>query len=102
MSRHAPDDLSPRAVTLWRYAWRRGYRSPSKLLMVELALRALDRAEAARTLIDRDGIAPASPGGKMAHAHPALKVEAEARREFLRMWVALELDRDDELDAAFG
>jgi len=83
----APAGLSWRSCRLWaHYA---GEQEAGRLALLEEALRALDRAEQAREIVERDGLVLS--GGKMPHAHPAVRVEHQARAEFVRIWSHLGL-----------
>ncbi len=63
------------------------------LVLLEVALQALDRLEEARALIAAEGLTSGKPGG-LVRLHPALKVEKEARAGFLMAWRALGLGLD--------
>jgi hypothetical protein len=67
--------------------------TPSRVLL-EVALRASDRAAQARELIARDGlIVAAGRDGKSSRAHPALGALKEAEMVLLRAWRQLGFDQ---------
>ncbi len=72
--------------------------SPERLVMVKVALEALDRAEEARLVLAAEGITARTESTGAVHAHPALKVERENRQLFARIWKELDLDWSAELD----
>lgn len=87
-----PDGLSERSQSIWRSVAPRRARSAERLLLIEQALRLLDRADAAAAAIARDGLtAEPRAGGKMRRAHPLLAVEQKARIQFSRIWDRLGL-----------
>lgn len=94
----APKTLSPRAASFWKSLVPRRCASPERLLLLEAALEALDRADAALEILSRDGLTYTTETTKAVHAHPMLKVEADARRTLVRLWLALGLDHDLDLD----
>lgn len=81
-----PADLSERAQELWRQVVT-PYDPPRRLAAILEALRFLDRAEAARQEIARQGMTTGS--GTMIHVHPLVKVERENRAAFMRWWTHL-------------
>jgi hypothetical protein len=73
--------------------------SLGRLVMIEIALRELDRATAAREQIEVDGLVTVSKKSRVAHAHPLVRVEQAARQAFTRLWSGvLRLDWDPEID----
>jgi phage terminase small subunit len=90
--------LSPRAASFWKSLVPRRCASPERLLLLEAALEALDRADTALEILNRDGLTYTTETMKAVHAHPMLKVEADARRTFVRLWLALGLDHDSDFD----
>ena len=55
------------------------------------ALTDLDRADALREQIDREGATITSARSKLTRVHPAFRIENEMRRRFLAAWRALDL-----------
>ena len=70
---------------------QRRARSPGRLVAIQIALEALDRANQAKAIIAQEGVIPADQSGKIRHVHPLLKVEAENRKQFLTTWSRLGL-----------
>jgi hypothetical protein len=66
--------------------------------LVQTALEALDRMEAARLGIEREGMTAKTESTGALHVHPLVKVERESRALFLRCWEALKLAFDAHLD----
>jgi hypothetical protein len=66
-------------------------RDEGGLLLLETAMRALDRAESARTLLERDGVVITDRWGQQ-KPHPAAAVERDARAGMLQALKALNLD----------
>ena len=64
--------------------------------LVQVALEALDRADAARRAVDANGMTTAGDG--LRRAHPALKAETESRQIFVRVWDKLNLHWDAGID----
>jgi hypothetical protein len=70
-----------------------------RLVMVEIALRELDRATAAREQIEVDGLVTVTEKTGMSHTHPLVRVEQVALQRFTRLWSGvLRLDWDPEID----
>lgn len=85
-----PAHLSERSQGLWMAAVRPG-NSHGRLAMIEQALAALDRADAAREAIGRDGMTTTNKDTGLVHVHPLLKVEKDARAQFAALWGKLGL-----------
>src|SRR4051794_29484663 len=86
-----PEHLSERSRALWCELVRHRCNSVERQLLLECALTDLDRADALRMQIAREGAMVTSARSKLPRAHPALKIEAEMRRRFLAAWRALDL-----------
>ena len=86
-----PGHLSERSQALWRELVRHRCNSAERRLLLECALADLDRADALREQIAREGATVTSARSKLVRAHPALKIESEMRRRFLAAWRALDL-----------
>jgi P27 family predicted phage terminase small subunit len=83
-----PDYLSEQSKALWQKLLP---SETGRRALFIVALQTLDRAEAARTLLAAEGmIATASTG--MIRSHPAVRIEADARRLFARIWKQLGFD----------
>jgi hypothetical protein len=88
----APKDLSS-ATRRWWSLMQSDYdiEDSGGLAVLTLAARALDRAEAAKAVIDRDGMLVTDRWGQ-AKAHPACAVERDARAAMLAAIRNLHLD----------
>src|SRR5690242_2565811 len=93
-----PANLSPKAQELWRAVQRQHCRSIGRRVVLELALQAYDRAAAAKAIVDAEGAVAAKTRGKMVHMSPHMRVQAEATREFVRLWTTLNLTWDAAID----
>ena len=98
----APSGLSERSLTLWRAVVPKTVASPGGLIMVEQALRALDRADQAARAVEIEGLTSVTPATGAIHVHPAVKVERENRALFARLWSQMRLEVDWEFDKDRG
>lgn len=87
-----PDELSDRSEQLWRTVVPARIRTPDRLELLEQALRALDRVDEATEIILNEGLITLNPDRHVSHINPAVKVEKEAHRQFVRIWRKLGLD----------
>jgi len=87
-----PAHLSKRSKALWRQLVGTRVRSPGRLEMFRQALEQLDRCDSiSEALVGADLL---ERGGRLAHAHPLLKCEKDARQLFARLWHQLGLHWD--------
>lgn len=93
-----PEHLSQCAQVLWREVVPRRTISPERLALLQVALEALDRADAATAVIEREGMVTTTKTTGAVHVHPLVKVERESRQLFLRCWQELALGWSMELD----
>ena len=93
-----PEHLSDSAKRLWSEIVPGRAKSPGRLALLTVALEARDRADEARELIKTGGMISQEEGAKMAHVHPALKIEKDARSQFLSAWNQLSLSWDMRID----
>jgi len=91
-------DLSEDSKLLWYDIIPRRAVSPERLVLLEVALFALDRSEQCRNIIKEEGLVATTEATGAVHAHPLLKVERESRGQFLVAWSHLGLDFDPILD----
>lgn len=87
----APSHLSERSAAIWAELAAHRCASTERRLLLEQALSDLDRADALRAVIEREGATVTNARSKLARAHPALKIEGEFRRRFLKTWGMLRL-----------
>ena len=88
----APKGLST-AARRWWHELQRDYplNDSAGALLLEQALRAFDRCETARMLVDKQGAVLSDRFGQSV-PHPALKIERDARHQMLQALRALNLD----------
>jgi phage terminase small subunit len=89
-----PEGLSEKSKTLWQNIVGKRASSPERLALLEVALRALDRADQAERQIEQEGLTCITPRSGISHANPLLKVERESRALFAKIWVQLGLRFD--------
>lgn len=94
----APEHLSDRARAIWSMIVPRRARSTERLTLLQAALEALDRADAARVTIAKEGMTTTNETTGLVHVHPLVKVEREARAQFMSGWAALHLEWDTMID----
>jgi hypothetical protein len=88
-----PHDLGPIGLDFWQKVVREYcFDDVGSLALLELACRALDRAETLRQRIDKDGELIPSPNGMK--AHPLLREELGNRTFIARTLQRLGLDRE--------
>jgi hypothetical protein len=80
-----PAGLSEASANIWRMFVGR-CRSAGRRVMLEQALRALDRAEQAAELVRRDGLVKTTASTGAVHVHPAAKIERESRQLFVKIF----------------
>ncbi len=68
--------------------------SLERCTLLEAALAALDRAEAAREVIEREGMVAVTAATGALHLNPLCKLERENRQLFGKLWGVLGLDAD--------
>ena len=87
----APQHLSKAATTLYAAVLTSYALEPHHVAVLVKALEAFDRAEAARAVIERDGILTTSRLGEV-KASPAIAIERDSRAAFLSALKQLGLD----------
>ena len=87
-----PDHLSTSSKELFSALIPR-FRDVARRELLIAGLTALDRADAARACIDADGLLQKPRKGRISRPHPAARIEAQARADYLRVWHRLGLDR---------
>ena len=86
-----PAHLSKPAQALYRAVLSRYILEEHHVAIFVKSLEAFDRAEAARAVIERDGVLTTSRLGEV-KPHPAVSIERDARRAFLAGIKQLGLD----------
>ena len=88
----APSGLSKPAAIWWgKLIDEYSINDASGLLLLEQALRSLDRAEEARRLIDKEG-SMVLDRFQQQRAHPAIQTERDSRAAVVRTLAALGID----------
>jgi phage terminase small subunit len=84
-----PPHLSESSKALWlELGPKAAGNDAGRRAMLQAGLEALDRAEQARQLVAIEGVI--KPGtGKIAHRHPAVQIELDARKQFSKIWKEL-------------
>ncbi|MDY6793694.1 MAG: hypothetical protein SWK76_00205 [Actinomycetota bacterium] len=93
-----PEHLSERSKDLWRQVIPSRALSPGRLILIEEALSALDRADECRGAISGEGLTTRTETTGAIHLHPLAKLERESRAQFIRAWTALGLEWDTSID----
>lgn len=88
----APAGLSDRATALWHGVVPSRAVSHGRRALIEEALRALDRADEAAAIVNRDGLSFTTETTGAVHIHPAVRIEREARQMFAKIWSGMHLD----------
>ena len=87
-----PEGLSDVSMRVWEEVVSSHERmSLARLKLLEEGLFALDRAQRARDIIQKEGLLVEGEKSKIPHAHPCLRVEKEAKAQFLKVWKLLGL-----------
>src|SRR5437867_11960339 len=87
----APEGLSERSRRVWEAETRRT-KSAGRLLLLEQALRCLDRADDLRALVDIGGLTTTTERTGAVHVHPLVKVEQAERALAFKLARALNLE----------
>jgi hypothetical protein len=96
-----PPGLSEKSQTLWREIAGKRASSPSRLSLLEVALRALDRSDQAAELIGQQGLTSVTPRSGATHLNPLTKLEIENRSLFFKIMASLGLRFDPVKPAKF-
>jgi len=87
-----PGHLSKEGQEIWREILQEyAIDDATGLRILRVALEAFDRAQAARTAIDKDGLTVIDKAGQI-KSHPLLPIERDSRAAFLAGMKALNLD----------
>lgn len=76
---------------MWNEAVEQFVFCNSELAALESTLRALDRAEEARAMVEREGLTVTTASSGAVRPHPACAIEMQARKEFRIGWSRLGL-----------
>jgi phage terminase small subunit len=89
-----PSHLSERAAALWADVVPRRAKTPGRLALIQTALESLDRADAARVAVAREGMTTITQRSGAMHIHPLLKVERESMQQFAKLWSQLGFQKE--------
>ena len=89
----APHHLSPRGRQLWGEVGPTAAKTAGRQALLQAALECLDTADAARRLVEAEGLIVKTERSGVAHVHPGVRVEREARGQFARIWKELGLGK---------
>ena len=84
-----PKHLSKVSQSLWKKLVPKRVKTLEQLVLLKVALEALDRGDEARRRISDEGLTITTPETGAVHLHPAWQVEQQARQQFLRAWCDL-------------
>lgn len=93
-----PDGLSEKSLTLWEKVVGNRAKSPGRLALLTEALRALDRANECRALVNKEGLVFVTKKTGAIHIHPLSKSEREFRQQFFHAWDKLGLHWNRDID----
>jgi len=84
-----PSHLSARAVELWHFVVPARANSLPQIALVRSALEALDRADAAREQIAKEGLTFTTISTGAIHLNPLTRLEKESRAAFVATWAGV-------------
>ena len=96
-----PAYLSDKSQQLWRdivVIKRKNMISLGRVVLLEQALTALDRADEAAEIVRKEGMTTKTTTTGAVHVHPLVKVERENRGLFARLWKQLGFGFDARID----
>ena len=93
-----PAHLSERSKQLWLDLVPRQAKKAERLTLLRVALELLDRADRAGATVAREGLTTTTKRSGAVHVHPLVKVEREARQQFVKVWLALGFQHDESAD----
>lgn len=85
-----PAGLSEKSQSLWRAVVGKAKTTGRQTLLQE-ALKALDRADQCRAVVDSEGLTSTTERSGAVHIHPAAAMELRFRAQFLTAWQGLGL-----------
>ena len=93
-----PAHLSERSKHLWLDLVPRQAEKAERLTLLRVALELLDRADGAGETVAREGLTTTTKRSGAVHVHPLVRVEREARQQFVKVWLALGFQHDESED----
>jgi len=92
-----PEHLSEKSKKIWKSVVPSDGRTLPRQVFIQAALESLDRADAARLIIEEEGmLLPAGEKG-LAHCHPLLKTEKDSRALFAKLWSQLNMQYEKQI-----
>ena len=88
-----PKHLSREAKKIWRTINHERVMPDSYLVILRVSLEAYDRLQAARKILDEEGIYYKTETGYK-REHPCLRIERDARSGFLAAWRQMNLNME--------
>ena len=96
-----PADFTPSSAALWReIVGAKLARSPERLEMLTVALRARDRLLALQAALAAQQLVLVSERSRLTRLNPLVNAERAALQQFTKLWVQLELHERDGVDSA--
>jgi len=89
-----PKYLSENSKEIWAEYADKIVKSPAGKAMLQTGLEALDRAEEARKIIEKEGMITKTGKSGVSHAHPAVRIEKDSRSLALKVFKALNIHMD--------
>ena len=89
-----PKHLSENSKVIWQEYADKIVKSPARKAMLQTGLEALDRAEEARQLIEKEGMITTTGKSGVSHKHPAVGIEKDSRSLALKVFKALNIHMD--------
>jgi P27 family predicted phage terminase small subunit len=86
-----PRHLSKESKKIWQNITEGWVMEMDGLVLLQVALEAWDRIQAARAEVDRDGLIITDPSGRR-RPHPGLQIEKDQKLVLLKAWRQLGLD----------
>jgi phage terminase small subunit len=93
-----PEHLSERSKALWQALAPDHARSLQRRTLFQVGLEALDRADEARVIIETEGLVSTTATTGVPHINPLVRIEREARAQFVKIWGLLHLEWDQQID----
>ena len=93
-----PEGLSPRSAEFWNVVAPRLAKSPGRRVLLEQALRLVDRADELHALLAQQGPVTVTERSGLAHINPLVRAEREARGTAAKIMALLHLNWDADVD----
>ena len=90
-----PSHLSAESKAIWRELVPTRAKNRERRELLTIALEARDRVADARRAVAKEGLTQTTKKTGAIHVHPMLKVERDARAQFLAAWIKLRFDVEE-------